>query len=264
MTKKIPYSTQWIEDDDIKEVVSVLESDWLTQGPAVSKFEEELAAYCGADYAVAVANGTAGLHLACLASGLSTDDKVLTTPISFVASANCAIYVGAEPGFVDIDPDTRNTDINELQAAIKEQDIKAIIPAHFAGLPVEMEKIADMARANDVVVIEDACHALSAEYQTKSGEWLKIGSCKHSDMTVFSFHPVKPMTTGEGGAITTNSEEIYQRLLQLRTHGITKSPDEMINNDGPWYYEMKELGFNYRITDFQCALGPAHLKNLDS
>lgn len=259
----LPYSTQWLEPDDIQAVTEALESGWITQGPAVSRFEEELAAYCGADYAVAVSSGTAGLHLACLAAGIGPGDQVLTSPITFVASANCALYTGADPRFVDIDGATRNIDISELEKTMAEGNVRAIIPVHFAGLPCDMERIAALAERRNTVVIEDACHALSAEYRTGEGEWLKVGSCRHSDMAVFSFHPVKPMTTGEGGAVTTNSRELYERLLELRIHGITKDTAKMTKDDGPWYYEMRSLGFNYRLTDVQCALGSSQLRKLD-
>lgn len=260
---RIPYSTQWLDEDDIRAVTAALESGWITQGPAGAKFEAELAAYCGAKYAVAVSNGTAGLHLACLATGIGTGDVVLTSPITFVASANCALYAGAEPRFVDIDPTTRNIDLADLEKTLAAGGVRAIVPVHFAGLPCDMEKVGELARQHDVTVIEDACHALSAEYRTGAGEWQKVGSCLHSDMAVFSFHPVKPMTTGEGGAVTTNSRELYEKLLALRTHGITKDPKKLLKNDGPWYYEMQELGFNYRLTDIQCALGSSQLKKLD-
>jgi perosamine synthetase len=259
----IPYSTQWLDEDDIRAVTAALESGWITQGPAVSKFEAELAAYCGAKYAVAVANGTAGLHLACLAAGVGPGDKIVTSPITFVASANCALYVGAEPVLADIDESTHNLDPAELEKALAAGGVRVVIPVHFAGLPCDMEKIGELARKYDVTVIEDGCHALSAEYQTADGEWVKVGSCRHSDMAVFSFHPVKPMTTAEGGVVTTNSRELYERLVQLRTHGITKDKDKLINHDGPWYYEMQALGFNYRLTDIQCALGSSQLKKLD-
>lgn len=260
---RIPYSTQWLDEDDIRAVTAALESGWITQGPAVAKFEAELAAYCGAKYAVAVSNGTAGLHLACLAAGIGPGDIVLTSPITFVASANCALYAGAEPRFVDIDPTTRNINLADLEKALAAGGVLAIVPVHFAGLPCDMEKVGELARQHDVTVIEDACHALSAEYRTGAGEWQKVGSCRHSDMAVFSFHPVKTMTTGEGGAVTTNSQELYEKLLALRTHGITKDPKKLLKNDGPWYYEMQALGFNYRLTDIQCALGSSQLKKLD-
>ncbi len=263
MSLKIPYSTQWIDEDDIRAVTAVLESGWITQGPAVARFEEQLAAYCGADYAVAVSSGTAGLHLACLAAGLGAGDRAITSPNPFVASANSALYVGAEPGFIDIDETTRNMDAAELESALVDRGARAVIPVHFAGLPCDMEKISAVARAQSALVIEDACHALSAEYRTAAGEWVRVGSCAHSDMAVFSFHPVKPMTTGEGGAVTTNSRELYERLLELRTHGITKDTGRMDGNDGPWYYEMQTLGYNFRITDLQCALGTVQLSKLD-
>ncbi len=261
--KLMPYGTQWIAETDIAEVVDVLRSDWITQGPIVDEFEEQFASWCGAKYAVVVSSGTAALHVACLAAGIAEGDKVATSPITFVASANCVVYAGGEPRFVDIDPDTRNLSTEKLAQLLAKERLKAVIPVHFAGLPCEMERIQMFAKANDLSVIEDAAHALGAEYQCDDGSWARVGSCTHSDMTTFSFHPVKLITTGEGGAITTNSKELYERLKMLRSHGITKDPKKLMRNDGPWYYEMQELGFNYRITDFQCALGKSQLSKLD-
>lgn len=264
--RTIPYSRQWIDEDDIQAVVEVLHSDWITQGLVVEQFEKELAAYCGAKYAVAVSSGTAALHLACLAAGIKKDDEAITSPITFVASVNSVVYCGGTPVFADVNSRTINIDPKEIQGKINKKT-KAIIPVHFTGLPCEMEKINKIAREYDLIVIEDACHALGAEYKVKDGKWVKVGSCCHSDMTVFSFHPVKHITTGEGGAITTNDPVLYEKLKMLRTHGITKNPDKFISenaaftmNSNPWYYEMQELGFNYRITDFQCALGISQLK----
>ncbi len=257
--KHIPYGRQFIDKDDIKEVVKVLKSDWLTQGPMVRKFEEALAKYCGAKYAVAVSSGTAALHLACIAAGLKKGDEAITSPITFLATPNAVLYTGARPVFADIEHDTVNINPEEIRKNIT-KDTKVILPVHFAGLPCDMPKIAKIAGKHNLVVIEDACHALGAEYKTNE-KWVKIGSCKHSDMTVFSFHPVKHITTGEGGAITTNDRRIYERLKALRTHGIYK--DKNTAKKGPWYYEMRELGFNYRLTDFQCALGLSQLKKLN-
>lgn len=273
-SKFIPYGRQSIDEDDIQAVVDVLKSDWLTQGPAVKEFEDRLSNYCGSKYAVAVSSGTAALHLACLAAGLGQGDEVITSPITFAASANCALYVNARPVFTDIDIDTICMDPGRLASYLETRldafsGSRAVIPVHFSGLPCDMETINKIAEKYSLIIIEDACHALGAEYKA-NGKWLKVGGCRHSDMSVFSFHPVKHITTGEGGAVLTNNSEYYERLLLLRSHGITKSPDKFINKDSmagfasePWYYEMQELGFNYRVTDIQCALGVSQLKKLD-
>jgi UDP-4-amino-4,6-dideoxy-N-acetyl-beta-L-altrosamine transaminase len=258
----LPYGRQWIDEEDIKAVVEVLRSDWITQGPKIAEFEEKFANYCGSKYAVAVSSGTAALHIACLAAGIKSGDEVITSPITFVASSNCILYCGAKPVFADIQPDTFNIDPEEIQSKITEKT-KAIIPVHFAGHPVEMEEISQIAKQNNLLIIEDACHALGAQWKDSSGKWQKIGNCSHSDMAIFSFHPVKHITTGEGGMVTTNSEELYERLKLFRTHGITKDPKRLKENHGPWYYEMHQLGYNYRITDFQCALGIKQLEKLD-
>ena len=256
--KTIPYGHQWIDEKDIKEVIKVLKSDWITQGPKIKEFEEALCKYTGAKYAVAVSSGTAALHIACLAAGIKEGDEVITTPITFVATANCILYCGGRPVFADIQEDTVNIDPDEIKKKITKMT-KAIIPVHFAGHPCDLEEIYEIAKENNLIVIEDACHALGAEYKGS-----KIGSCKYSDMTVFSFHPVKSITTGEGGAVLTNNKDLYEKLLLLRSHGITKDKRKFINKkEGGWYYEMHELGFNYRITDFQCALGISQLKKLD-
>ncbi|MBI5328827.1 MAG: UDP-4-amino-4,6-dideoxy-N-acetyl-beta-L-altrosamine transaminase [Deltaproteobacteria bacterium] len=278
----IPYGRQWIDEDDIKAVVGVLKSDWLTQGPVVNILEKALAEYCGAKYAVAVSSGTAALHLTCLAAGIKDGDEVVTSPITFVASANCLLYCGGKSVFADIDKDTYNIDPAEIKKKITKKT-RAIIPVHFAGLPCDMEAIKKIAEEYDLMIIEDACHALGAEYRIQNSglrtneEWIKVGSCSHSDMTVFSFHPVKHITTGEGGAVLTNNEKLYEKLLLFRNHGITKNPEKftnkdlafshnpesLIHNPNPWYYEMQELGFNYRLTDIQCALGLSQLNKLD-
>jgi UDP-4-amino-4,6-dideoxy-N-acetyl-beta-L-altrosamine transaminase len=206
-----------------------------------------------------VSSGTAALHIACLAAGIKQGDEVITSPITFVASANCVLYCGGKPVFADIQEDTINIDPQEIKKKISKRT-RAIIPVHFAGHPCDLEEIYSIAKDNNLIVIEDACHALGAEYKG-----YKIGSCKFSDMTVFSFHPVKSITTGEGGAVLTNNEELYEKLLMLRTHGITKDKNKLLNkNEGDWWYEMHYLGFNYRITDFQCALGLSQLKKLDN
>ncbi len=253
--KLLPYGHQWIDEEDIKEVSEVLRSDWITQGPKVAEFEEEFARYVGAKYAVAVSSGTAALHAACFAAQIEKGDEVITTPITFAASANFVIYQGGTPIFADIDKNTLNIDPEEIKKKITKKT-KALIPVDFTGLPVDLEKILQIAKDNNLVIIEDASHALGSIYKNS-----KIGSV--SDMSIFSFHPVKHITTGEGGMVTTNNKEYYERLKLFRTHGITKDKDKLSKYDGPWYYEMQELGYNYRLTDFQCALGLSQLKKID-
>ncbi len=255
--KVIPYGRQSISQEDIKAVVNVLRSDWITQGPRIQEFEKALCRYTGAKYAVAVANGTAGLHLACLAAGVGPGDEVITSPMTFLASANCVLYCGGTPVFADIQPDTGNIDPEEIAKKISART-KAVIPVHFAGHPCDLKEIRRMARKHKLVVIEDACHALGAEYQGK-----KIGACQYSDMTVFSFHPVKSITTGEGGAVLTNNKRMYEKLVLLRNHGMTRDKAKIKKGQGDWYCEMQALGFNYRITDIQCALGIGQLSRLD-
>jgi len=254
----IPYATQWIDEEDVKVVAEALKSDWLTQGPKVKEFEEKVAAYCGTKYAVALNSGTSALHAACFAAAIGKGDEVITSPITFVATANCVLYCGGKPVFADVCPDTINIDPEEISEKITART-KAIIPVHFAGNPSAMEEINKIAKENDLVVIEDACHALGAEYKGS-----KIGSCKYSDMTVLSFHAVKHITTGEGGVVLTNEKTYYDKLLLFRSHGITKENDLLLKNDeGAWYYEMQTIGFNYRLTDFQSALGINQLAKLD-
>ncbi|MBI4685896.1 MAG: UDP-4-amino-4,6-dideoxy-N-acetyl-beta-L-altrosamine transaminase [Nitrospirae bacterium] len=261
----IPYGRQSISEADINAVVEVLRSDWLTQGPAIERFEQAVSRYCGVKYAVAVSSGTAALHIACMVAGLSQDDVLLTSPNTFVASANCAFYCGARPDFVDIDPVYYNIDADKLAvklSAMAEQGRlpKIVLPVHFAGQSCQMEKIHALSREYNFTVIEDACHALGATYKG-----FRVGSCRFSDMTVFSFHPVKIITTGEGGIILTNNEEYYERLLRLRTHGITRDERFMEGtSEGPWYYQQTELGFNYRMTDLQAALGLSQLDQMDA
>ncbi len=262
MKKFIPYGRQTITEEDIQSVVDVLRSDWLTQGPVVENFERAVADYCGVKYAVAVANGTAALHLASMAAGFVAGDEVITSPITFVASANAIVYAGATPIFADIDEHTYCIDPGQIKVKVTSRT-KGVIPVHFTGQPCDMEEIYEIAKEHHLIVIEDAAHAIGASYKV-DGQVYKVGSCSHSDMSIFSFHPVKHMTTGEGGMITTNSPDVYEKLCLLRTHGITKDPDKLTRNDGPWYYEQQELGFNYRITDMQCALGLSQLKRLDT
>ena len=233
----IPYGRQQITEEDIQAVVEVLRSDWLTQGPMIPRFEQAVAEYCGAKYAVAVANGTAALHLAALAAGFRQGDEVITSPITFVASANCIVYAGATPVFADIDPKTYCIDPQQIKNRITPAT-KGLIPVHFAGQPCDMAEISTLARARNLTVIEDAAHAIGASYKHE-GETYKVGGCAHSDMTIFSFHPVKHITTGEGGIITTNSRELYEKLNLLRTHGITRDPDKLSQNHGTWYYEQQ-------------------------
>ena len=246
-TSFIPYGRQSIDNDDIKAVVKVLRSDWLTQGPAVKQFEESLAKYCGAKFAVAVSNGTAALHLAYLAAGLGTGDEVITTPNTFAATTNMLLTVGAKPVFCDIRLDNYNLDETKIEELMTPKT-KAIVPVHFGGHPCNMDKILRIAKKHNLLVIEDACHALGASYKNK-----KVGGI--GDMSVFSFHPVKSITTGEGGAILTNNPEFYKKLTHLRTHGIIK--------DEKGFNVMTALGYNYRITDIQTALGISQLKKLD-
>ena len=254
-TKFIPYGRQWIDEDDIKAVVEVLRGDYLTTGPKIKEFEESLTQYTGAKYAVAISNGTAALHAACFAAGIKEGDEVITTPITFAASANCVLYMGAKPVFADINPRTYNIDPDEIRSKVTERT-KAIIPVHFTGQPCDMDEILKIAQEYNLIVIQDGAHAIGAEYKGK-----KIGSI--GDMTTFSFHPVKHITTGEGGAITTNNEELYKELILFRTHGITRDKDVLLKDEGPWYYEQQCLGYNYRITDIQAALGISQLDKLE-
>lgn len=254
----IGYGHQYIDDDDIQAVVSVLKSDYLTQGPAVEQFEQEICRITGARYCIAVSNATAGLHIAVAALELDDGTEGITTPNTFLASANCMVYNNVRPVFADIDPVSYNIDPEELEKHITDRT-KLLIPVHFAGLPGDMERISAIAKEHDLRVIEDAAHAIGSQYEDGS----YVGSCKYSDITVFSFHPVKTITTGEGGAITTNDEKLYQKILMLRSHGVTKEEKFLTKNPGPWYYEMQSLGFNYRMTDMQAALGCSQLKKLD-
>lgn len=260
MNRFINYGRQCIEEDDIQSIVEVLRSDFLTQGPKVKEFEDSLAQYCGAKYAVAFSSGTAALHGAYFAARISEDDELITSAMTFLSTANAAIFLGAKPVFVDVEPDTGNINANLIEQAITDKT-KAIVPVHFAGHPCELDKINEIAMKNNLLVVEDACHAIGSKYLDGP-----IGSCEFSDMTAFSFHPVKTITTGEGGAVLTNNERFYEKLMMFRHHGITKAPVKLINkaeSDGGWYYEMQYLGYNYRITDIQSALGCSQLKKLD-
>lgn len=260
----IPYGRQFISAADIQAVVDVLESDWLTQGPTVERFELSIAGYCGAAHAVAVNSATSALHIACLAVGLGPGDILWTSPNTFVASANCGLYCGASVDFVDIDPDSYNMSVERLQEKLELADRagklpKVVVPVHFAGQSCDMEAIARLAARYGFSVIEDASHGIGGRYQG-----VPVGSCRYSDMTVFSFHPVKIITTAEGGMVMTNSAELREKLVRLRSHGITSDPALMTGEPhGPWYYEQIELGFNYRMTDIQAALGASQMTMLD-
>lgn len=251
----IPYGTQWIDEDDIQAVIEVLKSDYLTTGPKVTEFEQKVADYVGVKYAVAVSNGTAALHAACFAAGITENDEVVTTPMTFAATSNSVLYCGGKPVFADIKADTYNIDPDEIQKKITSKT-KAIIPVHFTGQPCEMDEICRIAKESNLIVIEDAAHALGAKYHNK-----KIGGI--ADMTIFSFHPVKHITTGEGGMITTNQKDLYEKLLLFRSHGITRNKDMMSKFDGDWYYQQLDLGFNYRMTDIQSALGCSQMNKIE-
>ncbi|NWG31725.1 MAG: UDP-4-amino-4,6-dideoxy-N-acetyl-beta-L-altrosamine transaminase [Rhodocyclaceae bacterium] len=261
----IPYGRQEIGDDDVEAVATVLRSEWLTQGPAVPRFERAVAGRCGAAHALAVNSATSALHLACLALGLGQGDLLWTTPITFVASANCARYCGAEVDFVDIDPCTCNMSVAALaeklaRAAVAGRLPKIVVPVHFAGRPCDMAAIHALGQRYGFRIVEDASHAIGASYR---GE--PVGNCRYSDITVFSFHPVKIITTGEGGMALTNDAALAETMALLRSHGITRDPARMDHEpDGPWYYQQIALGFNYRMTDIQAALGLSQLQRLDA
>lgn len=260
----IPYGRQNINQADIDAVVEVLKSDFLTQGPVIPQFEKSVSDYVGVKYAYAVNSATSGLHIACMALGLKEGDLVWTSPISFVASANCAKYCGADVDFVDIDPITYNLSVEKIKEKLLEAEKigklpKIVIPVHLAGQSCDMEAIWNLSQQYGFKIIEDASHAIGGSYKDK-----KVGSCQYSDITIFSFHPVKIITTGEGGMVCTNDPEYAARIYRLRSHGITRLPDEMTHPpDGPWYYQQLELGFNYRMTDIQAALGLSQMSRLD-
>jgi perosamine synthetase len=278
MKNIIPYGRQFVDDDDISAVVEVLQSKILTQGPNTAEFESALCDIVGAGYAVAVNSGTSALHIACLAADVKEGDEVITSPITFVASANCAVYCGGKPVFADIDPKTYNISPEEIEKHIT-ANTKAIIPVHFAGQSCDMEAIQQVVKnaekkyGHKIFIIEDACHALGSKYKGND-----VGSCIFSDMAVMSFHPVKHITTGEGGVVFTNDKSIDKKLKRLRSHGITSDPEEFFSKDlafpsnnsqltthnspNPWYYEQQVIGYNYRITNIQCALGLSQLKKL--
>lgn len=258
--KAIPYGRQNIDQKDIDAVISTLQADFLTQGPKVEEFEEAFARYVGSKYAVAVNNATSGLHLAVLALGLKEGERVITTPITFAASANCIRYANGEVWFADIDPDTYLISYEKTKELIESKPkgfFKGIIPVDFAGLPVNLEKFRELANIHNLWLIEDACHAPGGYFIDSKNEKQFCGNGKYADIGVFSFHPVKHIACGEGGMLTTNSEELYKTISLLRTHGITK--ENMSENHGGWFYEMQNLGFNYRLTDIQSALGISQL-----
>lgn len=251
----LPYGHHLIDSDDIKAVINTLKSDFITQGPKIDEFEKIIAKYCNVHYAVAFSSGTTALHAAAFTAGIKDGDEAITTPITFAASSNCVLYLNGKIRFADIKKDTYNIDPQQIKKQITSKT-KAIIPVDFTGQPCDIDEINDIAQKDKCIVIEDAAHALGAEYKGK-----KIGGL--TDLTILSFHPVKHITTGEGGMVLTNNEEYYEKLQQFRTHGITKNPKKMKKNEGPWYYEMQTLGYNYRLTDFQCALGISQFKKLD-
>jgi len=260
--KPIPYGKHTITEEDIDSVVEVLRSDFLTQGPKIPEFENSFAEFCGARYAAAVSNGTAALHLCALALDVKPGDVVVTTPITFVASANGFRYCGAEIKFCDIDPVTKLMDLDKLEEILSEDQtgrIKGVVVVDFAGYPVNTEKLRSIADRYGLWIVEDACHAPGAYFIDSKGEKIKCGNGKYADLTVFSFHPVKHIAACEGGMITTNNAGLYEKITRLRTHGITKNNELLSKNDGGWYYEMVDLGYNYRITDIQAALGLSQL-----
>lgn len=274
--KVIPYGRQHITQEDIQAVIETLQSDYLTQGPKIKEFEKAFAAYVGSEYAVAVANGTAALHLCTLALGVKEGDKVITTPITFAASANCVRYCGGEVVFSDVDPETYLLDVDkvrDLLEASPKGTYKGIIPVDFAGRAVNLEEFRKLAEEYDLWIIEDACHAPGGYFTDSKREKQFCGNGHLADLAIFSFHPVKHIASGEGGMITTNDKELYQKILQLRTHGIVKNDNLYVNSIDfaggaeqypGWYMEMQDLGFNYRITDFQSALGLSQLKRAEN
>lgn len=267
MRKPIPYGRQNITDEDIKAVTETLKSDYLTQGPKIKEFEEKFAKYVGAKYAVAVNNATSALHLAATALGVKPGDKVIVTPMTFAASANCIRYCGGDVKFCDIDPDTYLMDIKKLRNILEASPkgtYKGVVIVDFAGYPHNLEEFRKLCDEYGMWIIEDACHAPGAWFTDSEGRKQKSGNGKFADISIFSFHPVKHIATGEGGMATTDNPELYKKLCHYRTHGITKNPAELHKNDGGWYYEMQDLGFNYRLTDFQAALGVSQLDRADA
>jgi len=265
--KSIPYGRQHITQEDIDAVVTTLQSDFLTQGPKVEEFEQKFAAYIGCRYAVAVANGTGALHLAALALGVQPGTRVITTPITFAASANCVRYCGGEVAFADVAPGTALLNIRRVEALLRDRPkgyYQGMIPVDFAGYPVDLEAYRRLADQYGLWIIEDACHAPGGYFTDRSGARQKCGNGAYADLAIFSFHPVKHIATGEGGMITTNRKDLYDKLLMLRTHGITRNPDLLHENHGGWYYEMQTLGYNYRMPDMLTALGISQLARAEA
>lgn len=262
----ISYGHQFITEEDIQTMVDTLRSDYLTQGPRIPEFEKQFAEYLGVNYACMVSNGTAALHLCAMALGIQPGDKVITTPITFVASANGFRYLGADIVFCDIDAKTFLMDLDKLETilmASPKGTYKAVVPVDFAGYPIDEERLHLLAVEYGFKVVVDCCHAPGGSWTDSKGEKQMIGNCKYADLSVFSFHPVKHIAAGEGGCVTTNNKDLYDKVALYRTHGITKNPELLTRNDGGWYYEMQELGYNYRITEFQAALAYSQLKRLD-
>lgn len=267
MSSSIPYGRQSISQEDEYAIVEALYSDFLTQGPKVAEFEAKIASYIGSKYAVAVSNGTAALHLCALALGVNKESHVITTPITFAASANCILYCGGKIHFADIDPATGTLDVNSVRKLLASKPkgyFSGLIPVDFAGYPVNLEEFRKLANEYRLWIIEDSCHSPGGFFTDSKGQIQRCGNGNFADLAIFSFHPVKHIATGEGGMITTNDEKLFQKLLKLRTHGITKDASLMEHNEGGWYYEMQELGFNYRIPDILCALGISQLKKADA
>lgn len=262
----ISYGHQLITDEDIQAVVETLKSDYLTQGPRIPEFEKQFAEYLGVEHCCVVSNGTAALHLCAMALDIKPGDKVITTPITFVASANGFRYMGADIEFCDIDEKTFLMDLDKLEAMLKaapKGTYKAVVPVDFAGYPIDEERLHALAVEYGFATVIDCCHAPGGSWIDSKGEKQMIGNCKYADLSVFSFHPVKHIAAGEGGAVTTNRKDLYEKVALYRTHGVTKDADRLTRNDGGWYYEMQELGYNYRITEFQAALASSQLKRLD-
>jgi UDP-4-amino-4,6-dideoxy-N-acetyl-beta-L-altrosamine transaminase len=262
----IPYGRQTITDEDIQAVNEVLRGEYLTQGPKIAELETAFAAYVGAKYAVAISNGTAALHLCAMALGVKEGTRVITTPITFVASANCVRYCGGEVWFADIDPETFTLSLDKTRELLESKPkgfFSGIIPVDFAGLPVNLEAFRSLADEFGCWIIEDSCHSPGGSFENSANERALCGNGQYAELAIFSFHPVKHIAAGEGGVITTNDEALYKHLLRLRTHGITRETDLLVENHGAWYYEMQELGYNYRITDFQAALALSQLNRAD-
>lgn len=266
MTHPIQYGKQFIDKQDEDAILETLYGEFLTQGPKVLEFEKKFSEYVGSEFSVAVSNGTAALHLCALALGVNERSRVITSPITFAASSNCILYCGGNVDFADIDSATGLIDINSVRKMLESKPkgyYSGIIPVDFAGFPVNMEECSNLAKEYDLWVIEDACHAPGAYFTDSKNHFQRCGNGKFADLSIFSFHPVKHIATGEGGMITTNNEELYNKLITLRTHGITKDPALLKENDGGWYYEMQSLGYNYRMPDLLCALGVSQLKKAD-